>query len=220
MFLSGPIATSLCQKMGCRPVAVMGGVIAAVGTLLASFSTSIFQMYLTEGFLFGVGASLCYFPSIIILPQYFRKKWSLVTGFVTCGSGIGTMVMAPITNELIKRLGWRKAVRVSSLQMIVVALISFLYKPRLPKKSSSQGLQQRPMFDATVLKNKAFVAFVIALFVFVLAYQVPFVHLVSTHIITILIVHFRLKFRIISRRVFILFIFSFDFLYENLNQST
>lgn len=183
MFLSGPIATSLCEKMGARPVAVIGGIIAAIATFLASFSTSILKLYLTEGFLFGVGASLCYFPSMLILPQYFRKKWSLVTGFVTCGSGIGTMALGPVLNGLTKYLGWRKTLRVTSVSMVVVALISFMYRPRIVKKSSSNDSiqkQKRPMFEFRVLKNKAYLAFVVALFVFMLSYQVPFVHLVSS----------------------------------------
>jgi len=178
MFLSGPVATSLCQKMGCRPVAIMGGLIGAIGTLLASYSNTIVKMYLTEGVLFGVGASLCYFPSIIILPQYFKKRWSLVTGLVTCGSGVGTMAMAPIINVIVERYGWRKAVRISSVQMVMVSFISLLYKPRLPKNMEmEEESKKRPMFDTNILKNKAFIAFVAALFVFMLSYQVPFVHL-------------------------------------------
>ena len=82
---------------------------------------------------------------------------------------------------IIENYGWRMAVRVSSMQMVLVALISLLLQSRLPKKvSSTERLQQKSwMLDTTVFKNKAFVAFTGALFIYMLSYQVPFVHLVS-----------------------------------------
>jgi len=177
MFMSGPIATSLCERLGCRTVGIIGGVIGAIGTLLASFSNSIFKMYLTEGFLFGVGASLCYFPSVIILPQYFNKKLSLANGLVSCGSGVGTMAMGPIINLINAHYGWRTSIRLSTGLMLVVSLISCFYKTRIPLRSSDDKEESRPLFDFSIFQNKAFLMFTFALFLFMLAYFVPFVHL-------------------------------------------
>lgn len=178
MFMSGPIATSLCERIGCRPVAILGGIIGAVGTLLASFSNNIYKMYVTQGFLFGVGASLCYFPSVIILPQYFCKRLSMANGLVSCGSGVGTMAMGPIINELISSYGWRMCVRFSSVLMIAVSFISILYRPRIqPMDARYLRKHKKPLFDFSVFQNKAFLAFTFALFLFMLSYFVPFVHL-------------------------------------------
>ena len=175
--MSGPIATSLCERVGCRVVGVAGALIGAVGTLLASFSNNLIKMYLTEGFLFGVGASLCYFPSVVILPQYFSRRLSLANGLASCGSGIGTMAMGPIINSIVEAYGWRVYVRFSTGLMIFVAIISCLYKNRVPIER--RGNNNRPLFDYTIFQNKAFVVFTMALFVFMLSYFVPFVHLVS-----------------------------------------
>lgn len=180
MFASGPLATSLSAKIGCRAVAIIGSLIGLTGTLLASFSDSIFKMYLTQGFMFGVGASLCYFPSVIILPQYFYKKLSLANGLVSCGSGVGTMVMGPVINYTIEHYGWRVSVRLTSALMFVVTLVSFIYKPNIPLNSGNGGQDtKRPLFDCSIFQNKAFLAFTFGLFVFMLSYFVPFVHLVS-----------------------------------------
>lgn len=176
MFLTGPISTSLCERLGCRPVAVLGGLIAALGTVLASFSTDIYKMYLTYGFLFGVGASMCYFPSVIILPQYFHKHLSMANGLVSCGSGVGTMVMGPVMQVLIEKVGWVNTIRVCSALMILVTLASLVYRPRIPP-IPAEIAKTRPLFDVSVFKNKAYVLFVIALSFFMLAYFVPFVHL-------------------------------------------
>lgn len=180
MFLTGPISTSLCERLGCRPVAVLGGLIAALGTMLASFSTDIYKMYLTYGFLFGVGASMCYFPSVIILPQYFNKQLSLTNGLVSCGSGVGTMVMGPVMQLLLDTFGWVNTIRFCSGAMILVTMVSLVYRPRIPP-IPPEIAKTRPLFDVSVFKNKAYIMFVIALSFFMLAYFVPFVHLVSHH---------------------------------------
>ena len=182
MFLTGPISTSLCERLGCRPVAVLGGLIAALGTMLASFSTDIYKMYLTYGFLFGVGASMCYFPSVIILPQYFNKHLSLTNGLVSCGSGVGTMVMGPVMQILLDTFGWVNTIRFCSGAMILVTMVSLVYRPRIPP-IPPEIAKTRPLFDVSVFKNKAYIMFVIALSFFMLSYFVPFVHLVSvTHL--------------------------------------
>ena len=156
MFMTGPIATSLCERIGCRSVAIMGGVIGSLGTFLASFSTDIFIMYLTEGFLFGVGASLCYFPSVIILPQYFSKRLSLANGLVSCGSGVGTMVMGPVINILMNAYGWRICVRLSTVLMILVSVIALLFRPLVPPLNSQHGGFNRPLFDFFGVREQSF----------------------------------------------------------------
>ena len=184
MFATGPISTVLSERVGCRPVAVLGGVIAMSGRLLASFSDSIFKMYLTEGFLLGVGASLCFFPAVIILPQYFYHNLSMANGLVACGSGIGTMAMGPLMNYMNETYGWRVSIRVSSLLLLLCSCVSLTFRPNkqlqemLKTMESSKGFKRPPLFDTTVFKNKGFLALTFALFIFMLAYFVPFVHLV------------------------------------------
>lgn len=185
MFGTGPIATSLSERIGCRPVAILGSIIAIIGTLLGSFSDSIYKLYLTQGFLFGIGASLCYFPSVIILPQYFCKKLSLVNGLVSCGSGLGTMTMGPVISYAIHRYGWRTSVRVTTVLITIVTVASCFYRPLVPprrKRYRGTGEKAPPIFDFTIFQNKAFLAFTAGLCVFMLSYFVPFVHLVSLNI--------------------------------------
>lgn len=62
-------------------------------------------MYLTYGLLFGLGASLAYTPSLVILGHYFSKYLGLVNGFVTAGSSIFTMVMPFLIDHLLVNLG-------------------------------------------------------------------------------------------------------------------
>ena len=159
------------------------------GTLLASFCDTIFKMYLTEGLLLGVGASLCFFPAVIILPQYFYHKLSLANGLVACGSGVGTMAMGPLINYLNEAYGWRVSIRVSSVLMLACSIVSLTFRPNkqleemirinTAQDNNNTTTKKRPLFDTSVFKNKGFLALSFALSIFMLAYFVPFVHLVS-----------------------------------------
>lgn len=187
MFVLGPLATTLCAKLSCRVTTMIGCTIAGTGCLLGSFSTAMWQMNLTYGFLFGFGASMCYFPSVVILGQYFWKKLSLANGITSSGSGVGTLAMGPILQKLLKYFGLRNTMRISAGMIICVWLCALIYRPIntvfLNNKSEDDENQEKkpkgPRFPALqIFKNRAYILWCVALSFWMLGYFVPFVHLV------------------------------------------
>ena len=71
-FLLSPVASILVDQIGIRPVAFIGGFIATIGMVISSFVTRLEVLYLTYGLLMGLGSSLVYTPSMVILGHYFR----------------------------------------------------------------------------------------------------------------------------------------------------
>ena len=188
MFLLGPLATSLCQKLGCRATTMIGCSIAAGGCLLGSISTNIYLMDLTYGFLFGVGASMCYFPSVVILGQYFSKRLSLANGITSSGSGVGTMCMGPVLQKLIEHFGMRNTMRISAGMLSCVVLCSIVYRPintgflNPPKALTGVEKKSKLAFLKSfkeLFQNKAYILWCASLALWMLGYFVPFVHLVS-----------------------------------------
>ena len=57
------------------------------------FLCQIELMTLTFGLMVGIGGSLAYTPSLVILGHYFRKRMGIVNGFVTAGSSLFTIIM-------------------------------------------------------------------------------------------------------------------------------
>ena len=189
MFLLGPLATTLCQKLGCRATTMIGCTIAASGCLLGSISTSIYLMDLTYGFLFGVGASMCYFPSVVILGQYFSKRLSLANGITSSGSGVGTLCMGPIMQKLIQHFGMRNTMRISAGMLSMVVFCALIYRPintgflkPAPKPAEGEKKSRFAILKSfkELFKNKAYILWCSALALWMLGYFVPFVHLVST----------------------------------------
>ena len=188
MFLLGPLATTLCQKLGCRATTMIGCMVAAGGCLLGSISTNIYLMDLTYGFMFGVGASMCYFPSVVILGQYFSKRLSLANGITSSGSGVGTLCMGPVMQKLIQHLGMRNTMRISAGMLACVVFCALVYRPintgfLQPAKQVEGEKKSRFAILKSfkeLFKNKAYILWCSSLALWMLGYFVPFVHLVSS----------------------------------------
>ena len=106
-FFFGPIASALCERIGCRLTVLTGAVLSVSGLLLSSFITrnDVPKMYATYGVMWGIGSSMCYVSSMVVLGQYFDKRMALANGLGTSGSGFGTLIMAPVIQKLLSTLG-------------------------------------------------------------------------------------------------------------------
>lgn len=105
--LSGPIASFLTDRYGCRRCCIAGSLLACAGFVISAFTNSMEVLFLTFGVMAGFGLSLCYVAAVVIVAYYFDKKRSFATGLSVCGSGIGTFIFAPLTQWLIAEYGWR-----------------------------------------------------------------------------------------------------------------
>ncbi|PBC31691.1 Monocarboxylate transporter [Apis cerana cerana] len=107
--MAGPFVSALANRYGFRLVAILGSVISCSAFVLSYFSTSIEFLYISYGVLGGIGAGLIYVPAVITTGFYFERWRALATGIAVCGSGIGAFLLAPISDVLVKRFGWRGA---------------------------------------------------------------------------------------------------------------
>lgn len=71
-----------------RTITISGVLMLSAGFTLASFSSSIWQLLLTQGFLVGLGMSLLYFPLLAPAPEYFTNHRATAMGFVGVPSAI------------------------------------------------------------------------------------------------------------------------------------
>ena len=79
-----------------RTITVSGVLIIFAGFTLASFSSSVWHLLLTQGLLVGFGMSLLYFPLLAPAPEYFTKHRATAVGFV---SVLSTISFLPSSHE-------------------------------------------------------------------------------------------------------------------------
>ncbi len=133
-----PLTGALVRRFSTRSVALAGAVICGAGMALGSQSTQLWHVAMAYGVMSGIGFSLAYVPSIVVLAHYWTKKRSLATGIAVAGSGTGTLVMAAVTDALLVHFSWQQAMLiVGMLAMCVIAACACLYLPPLPPLAAS-----------------------------------------------------------------------------------
>ena len=175
-FFFGPFTSALCDRYGCRVVAMMGGVISVAAMFATSFVNSLVPIYLTYSVLWGMGSSMSYVPTFLMVDSYFERRKSLANGFITAGSAIGALVMGPTLNALLSKVGWKNTMRFLGGAACILVFAAFSYKPPPVKREPAK---KKKLIDLSVWKNKGFIVWALALGIFNLGYFVPYVYLVS-----------------------------------------
>lgn len=88
-------AGRLSDRFGPRIVVLAGGIILGTGFVLSGYIETKFQLYITYGFLSGLGGGLIYLPPIATAPKWWPDRRGLATGFTVVGLGLGSFIMAP-----------------------------------------------------------------------------------------------------------------------------
>ena len=138
-------------------------------------------MYLTYGLVWGVGSSLSFVSSIVVLGRYFDKRLALANGIATSGSGVGSLIAGPVINYLLQSVGWKNSMRILSGFANVLWVAALLFKPAKSnfEELSKKAEEKKKLFDLSIWRNKAYVLWVTTVALFQFGYLVPFVHLVS-----------------------------------------
>ncbi|CAH1271589.1 SLC16A4 [Branchiostoma lanceolatum] len=131
------LGVMLSARFGFRPVAMAGGVMAAVGCILTYFSTSIVHLYITVGVMAGLGSSLAMFPSLSLVGKYFDKKRAIANGIAFAGVGVGNIAFPPLFTYLIEEYGWRGSFLIAAGVMLNITAFAALLRPiHLPESES------------------------------------------------------------------------------------
>lgn len=136
----GPLVT----RYGGRPVTLAGAILVALGLFTASYARSVLHLYFTYSLLSGVGFSLMFAPCVMIVSLWFSRRRTLAVGISVAGSGIGTLVIAQVSERLIDAFGWRGALLYLSFGTGIVNVASALtfYSPHAITSTSTSSKRQ------------------------------------------------------------------------------
>jgi MFS family permease len=107
-FQLGLPAGLIADRVGPRPVVTGGLLVVALGLVIASRATSLWQVYLGYSVGVGLGVGLSYVPSIAAVQRWFGRGRGTASGVAVAGIGVGTLIGAPLAHELIAAFGWRQ----------------------------------------------------------------------------------------------------------------
>lgn len=106
IFVGSYLGGRIQDRRGPRIVAMVGGVVYAVGIILASFAHDGDQLWLIVlgyGVISGFGLGFAYIVPIAMLQKWFPDKRGLITGLAVGGFGFGAVLTSPVAQWLIDR---------------------------------------------------------------------------------------------------------------------
>lgn len=126
------LGAKLLGKYGPRVVVTAGGVLAGLGMIIPSFSTSPWVYTLAFGLLIGTGIGFVYSTASPTALKWFPgSKTGLISGIVVAGFGMGSAWVAPLARTTISLIGLQATMLYFGLGMaaLVIILAQFMRFP-------------------------------------------------------------------------------------------
>ncbi|KAI0334031.1 MFS general substrate transporter [Cubamyces sp. BRFM 1775] len=136
-------------------ISLVGAFIMSLGLFSASFCTQLWQLYITQGLLYGIGSSMYYFPIMSLTPAYFDRNRGAAMGIVLAGSGVGGLVLSPVFHTLLTRLGIGWALRILGIWnfLLGIPISSVLTK----KHGAAASVSGRTRVSMAMIKRGTFI---------------------------------------------------------------
>ena len=119
-YFTGFVSGFCADKFGYRLTALLGTGIMTLALLLASFNNRIWQLYITQGIMYGIGASLVYYPAVGAPSRWFETRRGLALGLAMSGVGVGGMILTPCTQAAIDAVGIYWTLRILAILCAVI----------------------------------------------------------------------------------------------------
>ncbi|KAL1800306.1 hypothetical protein ACET3X_000648 [Alternaria dauci] len=135
-----------------RKAMVAGLLIMCLSLGLSSLCTTVPQLIVTQGILYGIGGAVAYSPVVTFLDEWFIRRKGLAFGIMWAGTGLGGIVVPLLLQLLLNSYGFRTALRIWTIVLFIVGLpLTFFLKPRLPVPATN-----RSRITFTFLTNRSF----------------------------------------------------------------
>ncbi|KAG0321706.1 hypothetical protein BGZ99_003729 [Dissophora globulifera] len=173
------IAGPIMNRFGHKVILWSGCIISSLGLFIASWCTQLWQLYLTQGVMFGIGISFLNIAATAIPPLWYDKHRGLAMGICFCSAGIGGLIFGFIIPILIDAVDIYWTLRIFAIIQFVCTAFAALVM-RAPRQLSGPLVSiRKDTLNLSILKNPGFILWVISSALFSFAYVVPLTYVPS-----------------------------------------
>ena len=155
----GPFVGWLADRWGPRNVMALFLAIVAIGAMLSSKVTSLWQITLTAGVIMAIGAGgMGMATASTIAARWFVARRGLVMGILGAGMSAGQLVMIPAAVWITAHFGWRQAfLWLGALVFVTAIPLALLFvrdDPQLKGMAAYGGDTPVPQAGMTTLPSE------------------------------------------------------------------
>ena len=105
-----PLVGYLLDRYGSKKISIAGCLALVLGLFLSSQVSTLWQLYISFGVILAVGFTFTgMVPHVFLISEWFSSHRASAIGFVYAGTGLGIMLLAPLSEWLISSYGWARA---------------------------------------------------------------------------------------------------------------
>jgi MFS family permease len=152
--LLAPLPGTFIDRASIRGMIIFGTVSAAIGMVLLSMVTAVWQILAVYGTFISVGVLFAgLLPAQTLAVKWFRGRRGLAIGLSTAGASIGGIVMPIIVTKLFLAVGWRDAhlVLAAAALILIVPTVWFLVR----NSPEEMGIEPEPESEVSAARAAA-----------------------------------------------------------------
>jgi MFS family permease len=122
-----PVVGYLLDRFGPKKVVVAGCLALVTGLFLSARVTELWELYLYFGLVVAIGITFMgMVPHVFIISEWFSSNRATAIGLVYAGTGVGIMLLSPLSEWLISTYGWSRTLEAYSA-FVLLALLPLVW---------------------------------------------------------------------------------------------
>ena len=137
--LFAPIIGRLIDVVGPRRLMVIGAPVCAAAFVLLAFMTELWQWYVYLGVSSLALGLVAYMPAQALAVRWFDRRRALALSIIGASVWMGQLIMLPLVQLIITRLGWGDAFLYSGMLIVGAYIIAFIFVRDHPRAGESDA---------------------------------------------------------------------------------
>jgi MFS family permease len=176
------------DRYGPRRIILPSFIIIGASLLIIAQITALWQLYMAQGLLMGIGVSGPFIALIAVVSKWHDRRRGIALGIASVGVGLGSVIFPPIAAKLIEAVDWRFAMSMLGVMVLAIGVPGSLFLKNPPGTAKViadiRDIEQSGLFGIwrmlpQFLKNRTFLTVVTMFFLFIITVQMVLNHFVN-----------------------------------------